>query len=225
MRTGNPTSPTVVLAALCAVATLVAAQVAFAAAPKKSTKAQDETVYKWVDEKGVVHYGDSVPPQYAKQERRVLNEQGVEVGRLEAQKTEAQAASEDSARRAIAGARQRDQILLTTYVSEQQIEELRDNRLDLIEGQVKVTTLYLGTLNDKLEQLHSKSQFYKPYSTNAGAGPMPDQLAADLVRTINEIRAQERNLDRKRKEQSNLREKFADDLTRYRELKTRRYSE
>jgi Domain of unknown function (DUF4124) len=222
MRIGKPTYPTVVLAALCA----VAAQVAFAAAPKKNTKAQDDTVYKWVDEKGVVHYGDTVPPQYAKTERRVLNEQGVEVGRLEAQKSEAQATAEENARRASASARQRDQILLTTYVSEQQIEQLRDTRLDLIEGQVKVTTLYLGSLTEKLERLHTQSQFFKPYNSNAGAGPMPDQLAADLVRTINEIRAQERNLERKRKEQSNLREQFSADLDRYRELKTpRRYSE
>lgn len=220
MRTRNFPYRTVVLAALCA----VAAQVTVAASPGKN-KAQEETVYKWVDEKGVVHYGDSVPPQYAKQERRVLNQQGVEVGRLEAQKSAAQAEAEESARRASASARQRDQILLTTYVSEAQIEQLRDTRLDLIEGQVKVTTLYLDTLNDKLDKLHTQAQFFKPYNVNAGAGPMPDQLAADLVRTINEIRVQKRNLDRKRKEQTTLREQFAADITRYRELKTKPYTE
>ncbi len=207
--------PAVVLAALCAVATVVNA----------ADSSGKKELYKWVDEKGVVHYGDSVPAQYSKQERRVLNEHGVEVRRLEAQKSAEQLASEESVRRAVAGARQRDQILLTTYVSEQQLEQLRDTRLDLIEGQVKVTTLYLGTLNDKLEKLHTEAQFFKPYSTNGGAGPMPDQLAADLVRTINEIRTQERNLDRKRKEQLTLREQFDADLMRYRELRAKRYSE
>ncbi len=208
--------PAVVLAALCAVATVVSAA---------DSKSKGKELYKWVDEKGVVHYGDSVPAQYSKQERRVLNEQGVEVRRLEAQKTADQVAAEESMRRAVAGARQRDQILLTTYVSEQQLEQLRDTRLDLLGGQVKVTTLYLGTLNDKLEKLHTQAQFFKPYSNNTGAAPMPDQLAADLVRTMNEIRTQERNLDRKRKEEVTLREQFAADLTRYRELKTRRYNE
>ena len=205
-----------VLAALCAVAACSAL-----AAGSNANK-QDDIVYKWVDEKGIVHYGDSIPPQYAKQERRLLNEQGVEVGRLEAQKTDAQASAEENARRSIAGARQRDQILLTTYVSEEQLEQLRDQRLDLIEGQVKVTTLYLDTLHDRLERLHTQAQFFKPYSSDAGAGPMPDQLAADLVRTINEIRAQKRNLDGKRKEQTTLREQLQADLQRYRELTAKR---
>lgn len=206
-----------VLAVLCT----VAACSALAAAPK-ANRQQDEIVYKWVDEKGVVHYGDSIPPQYAKQERRMLNEHGVEVGRLEAQKTDAQFAADEDARRSLAGARQRDQILLTTYVSEEQLEQLRDQRLDLIEGQVKVTTLYLDTLHDRLERLHTQAQFFKPYSSNEGAGPMPDQMAADLVRTINEIRVQKRNLESKRKEQSTLREQFHADLLRYRELTARR---
>ena len=47
----------------------------------------------------------------------------------------------------------------------------------------------------------------------------PDQLAADLVRTMSEIRTQRRNLDGKRREQTVLREQFAADLQRYRELK------
>lgn len=203
----------VVLATVCAVAGMSAS----AAGPSSG---KGETVYKWVDEKGVVHYGDSIPPQYANRERRVLNDQGVEVGRLEAQKTPEQLAAEDSQRRVVAGARQRDQILLTTYVSESQIEQLRDERLDVIEGQVKVTTQYLDTLNGRMERLHSQALFFKPYSSNAGAGPMPDQLAADLIRTVNEIRAQKRNLDTKRREQSVLREQFQADLERYRELKS-----
>jgi hypothetical protein len=202
-------------------AALCAASVFACAAHAAGNKSKEETVYKWVDEKGVVHYGDSVPAQYSKQERRVLNEQGVEVGRLEAQKTEAQAAAEDAQRRSVAGAHQRDKILLTTYVSEEQIEQLRDQRLDLIDGQVKVTTLYLETLHDRLEKLHEQAQFYRPYNVDGG-GPMPDQLAADLVRTINEIRVQRRALDGKRKEESVLREQFAADLERYRELKTPR---
>ena len=200
-------------AALCALAVF-----AFAAHAANKSRAKEETVYKWVDEKGVVHYGDSVPAQYSKQERRVLNEQGVEVGRLEAQKSDAQIAAEEAQRRSIAGARQRDNILLKTYVSEEQLEQLRDQRLDLIQGQVKVTTLYLDTLQERLEKLHEQAQFYRPYNVDGG-GPMPDQLAADLVRTMNEIRVQRRNLDGKRKEETVLREQFASDLERYRELK------
>ena len=50
--------------------------------------------YRWIDEQGVVHYGDSIPPQYAQKERTVLNNHGVEVRKLDAQKTPEQLAAE-----------------------------------------------------------------------------------------------------------------------------------
>src|SRR5688500_2500478 len=147
-----------------------------------------KTLYKWVDEKGVTHYGDRIPPQYAKQERRILNDRGVEVGTLDAEKTPAQRAEEEARRQVVANARQRDQILLTTYVSVEQIQQLRDQRLGLIEGQIKIANQYLDTLGGRLRQLHTQAQTYRPYSSDTGAGPMPDDLAKDLVRTVNEIR-------------------------------------
>lgn len=187
-----------------------------------ATAGSDKPLYKWVDEKGIVHYGDSIPPQYAKQERSILNRHGVEVGRLDAEKTEAERALDAARDRATNDARHRDQVLLTTYLSVQQIEQLRDQRLDLIEGQVRVTTQYLGTLQSRLADLQARSLFYRPYSSNEGAGPMPDALAEDLVRTIKDIRQQERNLAGKRAEQGALRERFQSDIQRYTELTANR---
>jgi hypothetical protein len=183
-----------------------------------ATAGSDKPMYKWVDEKGVVHYGDTIPAQYAKQERSILNHQGVEVGRLGAEKTEAERALDAARERAATDARHRDQVLLTTYVSVKQIEQLRDQRLDLLEGQVRVTSQYLDTLQGQLADLQARSLFYKPYSTKEAAGPMPDKLAEDLVRTIKEIRQQERNLAGKRAEQGALREHFQFDIQRYNEL-------
>lgn len=184
-----------------------------------AAQTSDKPLYKWTDEKGVVHYGDSVPPQYVKQERRVLNSQGVEVGRLEREKTDAERTAEAARLRVSNDARHRDQMLLTSYVSVSQIEELRDQRLDLIEGQVRVTTLYLDTLQGRLQSLQSQANFFQPYSPNDSAGPMPDRLAEDLVRTVREIRQQERNLAGKRAEQMALRAQFQSDIDRYLELK------
>jgi len=183
-----------------------------------ATSTSDKPVYKWVDEKGVTHYGDSIPAQYAKQERSIINRQGIEVGHLDAEKSDAQRAADAARERVTTDARHRDQVLLTTYVSVQQIEQLRDQRLDLIEGQVKVTSQYLDTLQGRLQDLQTRSLFYRPYSTNEGAGPLPDGLAEDLVRTIKEIRLQERNLAGKRSEQTAVRERFQSDIQRYVEL-------
>lgn len=201
---------------LAAAVLFVTGGIALAAQTKSSS---DKPLYKWTDEKGVVHYGDSVPPQYVKQERRVLNTQGVEVGRLEREKTDAERAADAALLRSTNDARHRDQVLMTSYASVDQIEELRDQRLDLIEGQVRVTTLYLDTLQGRLKTLQSQANFFQPYSSNESADPMPDHLAEDLVRTVKEIRQQERNLAGKRAEQVALRARFQSDIDRYLELK------
>jgi hypothetical protein len=43
---------------------------ALADSKKPASKTSSEKLYKWVDENGIVHYGDHVPPEYAKNERR-----------------------------------------------------------------------------------------------------------------------------------------------------------
>ena len=52
--------------------------------------AGDGQLYRWVDENGTVHFGDSVPPEYAKTERHIVNEHGISVDVLPAEKTEEQ---------------------------------------------------------------------------------------------------------------------------------------
>src|SRR6266436_6675879 len=81
--------------ALCAV--ILLASPGFAAGAGASS---GRTLYKWVDSQGVTHYGDHIPPEYAAQEKQVINSQGVEISRLEAQKSpEALAADEQRDRK------------------------------------------------------------------------------------------------------------------------------
>ena len=61
------------------------------------------TVYKWVDDKGVVHYGDSIPEEYAQSARTLLNSQGVEVGHVAGGKNPAQQAEAAKAFRGSGG--------------------------------------------------------------------------------------------------------------------------
>ncbi len=94
-----------------------------------STPSSGHTYYKWVDEQGITHYGDRVPPEYASQERHVMNSQGIEVNRLEAQKTPEQLAAEDQKRLESEQSQNRDKNLLSAYASVQEIERLRDQRI------------------------------------------------------------------------------------------------
>ena len=94
-------------------------------------------LYKWTDNQGQVHYGDHVPDEYANQERRVFNEQGVEADHVDAQKSPEQMAADDNCRERRRAATGRDQNLLNTYGSVEEIERLRDQRLALLADQIK----------------------------------------------------------------------------------------
>jgi hypothetical protein len=176
-------------------------------------------LYKWVDSQGQVHYGDIVPPEYAAQEKDIVNAQGVPIEHEDAQKSPEQQALEDQQRTTAEELRHRDQNLLNTYVSLQEIERLRDQRLSLLSDQMKVTNQFLEILNGRLSKLEKASLRYRPYSDDPKAAPMPDQVAEDLVRMDNDIRTQEQNLREKQNEETTMRAQFDSDITRFKELK------
>jgi hypothetical protein len=176
-------------------------------------------VYKWVDEQGVTHYGDHIPPEYAAQEQHVINSQGVEINRLEAQKTPEQLAADDQKRAEAEQNRNRDRNLLNTYGSVQEIERLRDQRVTLLSDQIKVTSQFLEVLNGRLKKLRAGSLSYKPYSSDPKAPAMPDQFAEDLVRLDNDIRTQQQNLSEKHSEETTMSKQFESDIARFKELK------
>jgi Domain of unknown function (DUF4124) len=186
---------------------------AFAAGPS------GHSLYKWVDEQGITHYGDHIPPEYAGQEQHIINSHGVEINHLDAQKTPEQQAAEEQKRVDAEQARNRDHNLLNTYASVQEIERLRDQRVTLLSDQIKVTSQFLEVLNGKLKKLRQNSVLFKPYSNEANAQPMPDQFAEDLVRVENDIHTQEQNLKEKSSEETATSKQFESDIARFKELK------
>ena len=202
---------------LCLCGLLAFSLAAGAAVPTPSKNGR--VLYKWVDKEGVTHYGDHVPPEYASQEQHILNSQGYEIKHLDAQKTAEQAAAEEQKKVDAAQRELRDRNLLSTYASVQEIERLRDQRLNLLADQVKVTNQFLETLNGRMKKMRADSMRFRPYSTDPKAPPMPDQVAEDLVRLTADMRTQEQNLKQKRSEESAMSIQFESDIDRFKELK------
>jgi hypothetical protein len=177
--------------------------------------------YRWVDSKGVTHYGDSVPPEYSAQGRSELNSQGVPVREFPRQLSPAEAevaqqTATDAARR-----RQHDSFLLTTYLQVADIEQLRDERLALIDAQMDIARGSLGTSDQRLAALKTRMANFRPYSSAASARRVPDQLAEEVVRALSERRGLETSVSSREKEKAELSAQFNADIARYRELTTR----
>ena len=186
---------------------------------------KEASVFRWEDENGVMHYGDRVPPEHADRGHDVLNEQGVTVDSVEGVKTPEQKAEEQRREELLAQQRKardaallRDKVLLSTYLSVEEIEALRDRRIELVAGQIRVTQIYLDNLRQKLLKLEKEAQRFAPYSSDPDARPIDEKLARELSDTLDSIMLYEQNLARSRREQNQLMAKFDADIDRFREL-------
>jgi hypothetical protein len=183
-------------------------------------------LYRWVDENGVVHFGDRVPPQYAKVDRQVLNDRGVQVDTLEGERTDDELAAEQheadleaAEQREADAAKERDRILIGTYASVEEIEALRDRRMELIGGQIRATELYLEDLRAKLVRLQKETERFKPYSSNPNAQSIPDNLAREMSETLDSIILYEQTLTESRTQKDEMVARFDTDIDRFRQLK------
>jgi hypothetical protein len=152
-------------------------------------------VYKWVDENGVTHYGDAIPPEYSKKTHDVLNEQGSRVETVNEDKPETAgpgAVPQDN----------RDRALLATYGSVAEIEQVRDRRTGYLDSQNQVSLDRLAALKSRLAELET------------GGG---DQNELATVRQrISEYDAE---IARRNEEKARIAASFDADIARFRELK------
>jgi Domain of unknown function (DUF4124) len=175
--------------------------------------------YRWVDEHGVVHYGDSIPPKYSRNSREILNSQGVEIGHVDAEKTPTQLAAEARAEALRVAQKQHDYFLLSTYTSVKDIESLRDERLSQLEAQQTAARQYVQSLQSRLTSLQDRAQQFKPYSSRPGAARMPDDLAQELVQTLNEVRVQDQAIQSRAQQEAQVKAQFQSDIDRFAQLK------
>jgi hypothetical protein len=175
--------------------------------------------YRWVDEHGVVHYGDTIPPQYARNSKQILNSEGVQIGQIDAEKTPQQLAVEAHARARRLAQQQHDYFLLSTYTSVKDIESLRDERLAQIEAQQTAAQQYVQSLHSRLTSLQSRAQQFKPYSSRPDAARMPDDLAQELVQTLSEVRLQDQAIEARTEQEAQVKAQFQSDIERFEALK------
>ena len=148
-----------------------------------------QKLYKWTDENGGVHYSD-IPPAPNRD-------------------PSAQADQREKDKSA-----QRDRVLLETYSSVAEIEDLRNRRIEEMESQIRGTEDYLGKLRERLVGLQAEASQFKQ-----DASQIPESLALDISQTTAAIPQHEQTLLRMRADQDAAKQSFDNDIARFRELK------
>jgi len=184
--------------------------------------AGQEHVYRWVDENGQVHYGDSIPAEAADLEKQVVNATGVPLDTLRGKRT-AEEIAEEMRQAELAAAveeqRRQDAALLATYLTLDEITMHRDRRVELFQAQARVTELYLRNLERRLESLMEEARVYRPYAEDPDAEMRPADLGSDIQETRKTIERHQGNLARFHRDEQEIIARFDVDITRFKELK------
>ncbi len=177
------------------------------------------TTYKWVDDKGVVHYTDKLPPEAINKGSVELNKQGLTVKKNDPALTpEQRRAREAEEERASQAQKARDELarkdraLLQTYTTESEIDLAKSRALSTIDGQMQSSQAYSATLNKKKQELTARL-------AALGDKPAPAALDRELANVIDELAKQADLIAAKQKEIAVATARYDADKQRWRELR------
>lgn len=177
--------------------------------------------YRWVDEDGVVHYGDRVPPEYAQQEVDVVSERGIKIETLDARKTEEELveqarreAEEAEARKQAEQSARRDRMLRDTYTSVADLEQARDDRISALESQIRISRTAVENLEKQVANLESDVERHE-----SAGNEVPEDLTSRLKDARDQLEATRRFVEAREQEQEDIVEQFDADIERYKELR------
>jgi len=148
-------------------------------------------VYRWVDENGVVHFGDAIPPEYSKERHEVLDGRGTRTI-VHEEKPVSDSPERDD----------RDRALLATYGAVDEIVAVRDRRVGFLDGQNDVALERLNGLRARQQTLQGN-----PAAIN------------ELATVEQRIREYDAEIERRNTEIARIRGQFDDEIRRFRELK------
>ena len=199
---------------------VVALFVAMAATLALDARAQGK-MYKWVDESGLVHYTDKMPPDAVDKGSIELNKQGIQIRKTAPATTPEQRRAretEDERVRQDAKEQQeiarRDRALLDSYTSEEDIDLARNRALRTVELSLQSAQAYSAQLTKRKEGMVARK-----------AAPADKTVPAanerELARIDTDLARQAELIARKKTEMTALAGKYDGDKERWRAAKAR----
>jgi hypothetical protein len=177
-------------------------------------------MYKWTDAQGNVHYGDRIPPEYAEQEQKRLNEQGITVEVRERAKTPEELAEEQRLARIQEEENERrhqeltrDRILLDTFGNEDEIIMTRNGKVNAIAAIIRVTEGRIENLRGRLAELTTRAA-----NLERSGKPVSEELHQDILTIRQQIEDNQDYIAQKQQEQQETSAKYEADIERFREL-------
>jgi hypothetical protein len=176
-------------------------------------------LYKWVDDNGITHYGETIPPEFAGKDREELSKDGRVIRTEEVMTPERRLAKEKEDEKAREDAKaaleqqRRDKTLLNTYSNVNEIDLARNRSLQQIDARINVLTSYVKATNEKIVSLQTEAD----NDTKANR-KIPYSLQQDLEDAQARLTRLQEDLEKPIADKAALEARFEADRKRYIEL-------
>ena len=176
-------------------------------------------LYKWVDDDGITHYGETIPPEYAGKDREELNKEGRVINTEEVMTPERRRAKEleDEKQRAAAKAaldqQRHDRMLINTYSNVHEIDLARTRSLQQFDARINMLNANLQAANDNLLSLQNEAEGYTKANRK-----IPASLVDDLKNAQDRLVQLQQDMVKPMADKAALEARFAADRARYIEL-------
>src|SRR3990167_8867989 len=176
-------------------------------------------MYKWVDDKGTTHYGETIPPEYANKDRSELGKSGRVIEKKDVLTPEERRASEQADikkrddEKAALERKRRDKALVNTYSTEKEIDLARNRNLQQIEARINSISSQIKMANDNLLAFQKEAED----RTKAGKKIYPT-LQEDLKESRERLAKLQQDLEKAKAEKAALDARYDADKARYKEL-------
>ena len=181
----------------------------------------DTKLYRWVDQNGVVHYTDHIPPSDAERGHTELNAQGVPVETVAPAKSVQELRRERELERLraeqerlLAKQREADQILLRTFRSVDDLIMARDGNLAAIDVVIDVARSNIRSQQKWLSDVRREAA-----DLERAGQPVPDHLQASISKTERYIRDAYASIVEREQQKDGIRRDFDRSLVRFRQLR------
>jgi len=182
--------------------------------------------FKWVDEKGVTHYGDTMPADDSKRGGAEIDQRGQVVKKYDAVLTPEQQKARDTEiakqkefDKQREEQRRRDLALVNAYSAEQEIDLARDRYTQSIDTTILNAQERIKNNDASIADLVSQLQFFKGKDKDGAARTPPPHLIQKLERTRVQQPALQAAIGELQKERQDVMTRFAQDKQRFREIK------
>jgi hypothetical protein len=177
-------------------------------------------MYKWVDEHGHTHYGDTLPQQATGRANMELDKQGLTIkknaGAMTPEQRQLRAAEllrQQQELQVKTEQKQHDTALLNTYTSPAEIDLARDRNLEQTRASIKGFQTQLSQLRTQQTQLDQRIAL-----ATRSKQPVLSHITASHETHAREIAQMEKAIAQKNQEMANIQIRFDTDKARFIEL-------